>query len=60
MMVQGIMKFILLADDSTQVPNLQKKCYANYRAHTHWMDKFGLAPPNTQGIDISWSHTVSF
>ena len=37
MMVQGIMKFIQLADDSTQVPNLQKKCYANYRlTATEW------------------------
>ena len=37
MMVQGIMKFIQLADDSTQVPNLQKKCYADYRlTPTEW------------------------
>ena len=28
---QGIMKFIQLADDSAQVPKLQKKFYANYK-----------------------------
>ena len=28
---QGITKFINLADESTQVPNLQRKMYANFR-----------------------------
>ena len=37
MTVQGIMKFIQLADDSTPVPSLQKKCYADYRLTlTEW------------------------
>ena len=37
MMVQGIMKFIQLANDSTQLPNLQKKCYTDYRlTPTKW------------------------
>jgi hypothetical protein len=37
MKVQGITKFVQLADDSTQVPDLQKKCYADYRlTPTEW------------------------
>jgi hypothetical protein len=34
---QGITKFVQLADDSTQVPKLQKKAYADYKlTHDEW------------------------
>ena len=37
MKVQGITKFIQLTNNSTQVPTLQKKCYADYRlTPTEW------------------------
>jgi hypothetical protein len=34
---QGITKFVQLTDDSTQVPKLQKKTYADYKlTHDEW------------------------
>jgi hypothetical protein len=39
---QGVTKFVQLADDSSQVPKLQNKSYADYRlTPTKWI-KLGL------------------
>jgi hypothetical protein len=39
---QGVTKFVQLADDSSQVPKLQKKSYADYRLTPTKWTKLGL------------------
>jgi hypothetical protein len=59
MNVQGITKFIQLADDSTQVPTLQKKCYTDYRLTPAEWTKLGLLHQiltvQTMFHDLAWS-----